>query len=76
MKIPFALAAFSFGILRSAFCIAAEPPPAAAQEGVRLWEGGLLLGPAYGDARPSGPGRRRIAPPFAEKALSEGGPFC
>ena len=27
-------------IVHSALCIAAEPPPAAAQEGVQLWEGG------------------------------------
>ena len=43
MKFPFAIAAFSFGFLHSSFGIeAAEPPPAAAQEGVRLWEDGPL----------------------------------
>ena len=45
MKTPFVLRPSSFVvaafcILNSAFGIAAEPPPAAAQEGVQLWEGG------------------------------------
>ena len=36
----FCIAAATFSIRHSAFSIAAEPPAAAAQEGVRLWEGG------------------------------------
>ena len=47
MKTPFRLpssafcaAVAAFSIQHSAFSIAAEPPPAAAQEGVQLWEGG------------------------------------
>ena len=37
----FCIAVATFSVQHSAFSIAAEPPPpAAAQEGVRLWEGG------------------------------------
>ena len=36
----FRVAVAAFSIQHSAFSIAAEPPPAAAQEGVQLWEGG------------------------------------
>ena len=38
--LAFCIAAATFSIQHSAFSIAAEPPAAAAQEGVRLWEGG------------------------------------
>ena len=38
--LAFCIAVATFSIQHSAFSIAAEPPAAAAQEGVRLWEGG------------------------------------
>ena len=40
MKTATNIALAALCMVHSALCIAAEPAPAAAQEGVRLWEGG------------------------------------